>query len=199
MIVCIGSRGESKIGAVGRAFSKYSYLWSKSNDKFEINILPKNFEQEKTAQGKVKKSNVSDVSNNPMTLEETVLGAKNRARLAWEYFNGKSKAPDFSVGIEGGCFQIDNEWYMTCAAAIYNSKDFCVGLSPTFAVPKVVMDGIFSGTEMGYLGNIFGVESLKGRNGICNQLTQGRFCREDMEENAVLMALTQIVNEVYKH
>lgn len=83
MLVSIGSRSIPKITAITRAFSRYPELWVDENDKIEYIIMPKELRQDEI-KGQDKDS-FSGVSCNPLTLEETIKGAKNRAKNAFEY------------------------------------------------------------------------------------------------------------------
>ncbi len=83
MLISIGSRSIPKITAITRAFSRYPELWVDENDKIEYIIMPKELRQDEI-KGQDKDS-FSGVSCNPLTLEETIKGAKNRAKNAFEY------------------------------------------------------------------------------------------------------------------
>lgn len=83
MLISIGTRSIPKVTAITRAFSKYPELWLEKEDKIEYLIMSKEVRKdEKSGQDK---DNFSGVSCNPMSLEETIIGAKNRAKNAFEY------------------------------------------------------------------------------------------------------------------
>lgn len=83
MLVSIGSRSIPKITAITRAFSRYPELWIQESDKIEYIIMPKEVRQDnKKGQDK---DNFSGVSCNPLSMEETIRGAKNRAKNAFEH------------------------------------------------------------------------------------------------------------------
>jgi non-canonical (house-cleaning) NTP pyrophosphatase len=206
MIIAIGSRAESKVGAVGRAFSKYIDVWTQKGllgDGISYLLLPKDLRD-----GAVDK--VSGVSHTPLSLKETIQGAKNRAKFTYNYFaqspskahevkgSGGHPQPNYAIGVEGGLEKIDGEYYMTGAAVIYDGKEFYTGVCPAVVIPEAVTNEILKGKECGNIGDHFGVATLKGRGGIAGQLTQGRILREDFEEIAVTLALSKIVSsEVY--
>lgn len=83
MIISIGTRSIPKVTAITRAFSKYPELWINSDDKIEYIIMPK--EVRNDLKGEKSKDDFSGVSCNPMSLSETIKGAKNRAKNAFEY------------------------------------------------------------------------------------------------------------------
>ena len=83
MLISIGSRSIPKITAITRAFSRYPELWVNEDEKIEYIIMPKEVRQDdKIGQDKDK---FSVVSCNPLTLEETIKGAKNRAKNAFDH------------------------------------------------------------------------------------------------------------------
>lgn len=89
MLISIGSRSIPKITAVTRAFSRYPELWINDSDKIEYIIMPKEIRKDES-EGQ-QKDNFSGVSCNPMTLEETIKGAKNRAKNAFEHAKERTR------------------------------------------------------------------------------------------------------------
>lgn len=96
MLVSIGSRSMPKIIAVTRAFSRYPELWVENSDKIEYEIMPKEVKKSDT-QG-MQTDNFSGVSCNPLTLEETIQGAKNRAKNAYEHAKERTRHLQFWCG-----------------------------------------------------------------------------------------------------
>ncbi|CDD26747.1 MAG: DUF84 family protein [Clostridia bacterium] len=89
MLVSIGSRSIPKITAITRAFSRYPELWVNSSDKIEYIIMPQEVRKdEKSGQEQDK---FSGVSCNPMSLSETIKGAKNRAKNAYEHAKERTR------------------------------------------------------------------------------------------------------------
>lgn len=89
MIISIGTRSIPKITAVTRAFSRYPELWIENSDKIEYIIMPKEVRKDEN-EGQ-QKDIFSGVSCNPMTLEETIKGAKNRAKNAYEHAKERTR------------------------------------------------------------------------------------------------------------
>ena len=89
MLISIGSRSIPKITAITRAFSRYPELWIGSSDKIEYIIMPKEIRKDEN-EGQ-QKDNFSGVSCNPMTLSETIEGAKNRAKNAFEHAQERTR------------------------------------------------------------------------------------------------------------
>lgn len=83
MLISIGTRSIPKVTAVTRAFSRYPELWLNNEDEIKYIIMPKEIRKDEN-EGQ-QKDNFSGVSCNPMSLSETINGAKNRAKNAYEY------------------------------------------------------------------------------------------------------------------
>ena len=107
---------------------------------------------------------------------------------------------DFGVGIEAGMYpvaEVDTKYMDSSICAIYDGKNFYVGFSPSFEYPQTVVDRTLQGEEIGYMEDVFG-NTAKGRKGAIGVLTNGRVYRDELEEYAVIMALTKIVSkEIY--
>ena len=82
MLISIGTRSLPKVIAITRAFSRYPEIWMENGDKIEYQIMPKDIRKDEN-KGQ-EKDNFSGVSCNPMSLTETINGAKNRAKNAFE-------------------------------------------------------------------------------------------------------------------
>ena len=107
---------------------------------------------------------------------------------------------NYGVGIEAGMYEVKEveTGYMDASiCAIYDGKDYYIGFSPSFEYPKTVVERVLKGEELGLMEDIFG-NTAKGRKGAIGVLTSGRVYRSELEEYAVLMALTKIVSkEIY--
>ena len=83
MLVSIGTRSTPKVTAITRGFSRYPELWIENSEKIEFLIMPKEVRKDESEGKQI--DNFSGVSCNPMSLKETINGAKNRAKNAYEY------------------------------------------------------------------------------------------------------------------
>lgn len=90
--------------------------------------------------------------------------------------------------------QVSTGYMDTSICAIYDGKNYYIGFSPSFEYPQTVVDRVLKGEELGYMEDIFG-STAKGRKGAIGVLTNGRIYRDELEENAVIMALTKIVSK----
>jgi inosine/xanthosine triphosphatase len=101
----------------------------------------------------------------------------------------------FGVGIEAGMYpakEVETEYMDASICAIYDGKEYYIGFSPSFEYPKTVVERVLQGEELGYMEDIFG-NTAKGRKGAIGVLTAGRVYRDELEEYAVIMALTKVV------
>ncbi|MBS3142533.1 DUF84 family protein, partial [Candidatus Woesearchaeota archaeon] len=107
MILGIGSKNPTKSEAVRLAFTRFGV---------PVSCIPKDVN--------------SEVSHQPMTMQETIQGAMSRAKCAYEQC-------DLSVGLESGLIEVPQApgGYMAiCACAIYHNKRFSLGISPSFCL-----------------------------------------------------------------
>ena len=103
----------------------------------------------------------------------------------------------FGVGIEAGMYPVeavDTKYMDASICAIYDGEKYYIGFSPSFEYPQTVVDRVLQGEELGYMHDIFG-NTAKGRKGAIGVLTSGRVYRDELEEYAVIMALTKIVSK----
>ena len=73
----------------------------------------------------------SGVSEQPVGLDETLLGARNRAAGALRAVAGAS----IGVGLESGVLQVEGALFDVCACAIFDGTYMCVGLSSSWPLP----------------------------------------------------------------
>ncbi len=90
--------------------------------------------------------------------------------------------------------EVDTKYMDASICAIYDGKTYYIGFSPSFEYPQIVVDRVLNGEELGYMEDIFG-NTAKGRKGAIGVLTSGRVYRDELEEYAVIMALTKIVSK----
>lgn len=129
----------------------------------------------------------SGVADQPMTLEETLRGALNRARNARDAYPGA----DFWVGLEGGLMP-DEAQLLTCGWVVVMSGDGRVGKSATGSIelPPQVTRLIRQGMELGAADDIVFEKRNSGKDlGAVGILTGDVFTREDAFERGVIGAL----------
>lgn len=94
--------------------------------------------------------------------------------------------------------EVETKYMDASICAIYDGEKYFVGFSPSFEYPQIVVNRVLEGEELGYMEDVFG-NTGKGRKGAIGVLTSGRVYRDELEEYAVIMALTKIVSkEIYE-
>lgn len=104
---------------------------------------------------------------------------------------------NFGIGIEAGMYpveEVETKYMDASICAIYDGKKYYIGFSPSFEYPQNAVTRVLRGEEIGYMYDIFG-STAKGRIGAIGVLTSGRVYRDELEEYAVIMALTKIVSK----
>lgn len=165
MKIVVGSERVSKQEGVRKAFSHYY-------DDFEI----------------VSVKCDSGVSDQPMTDEDTIQGAINRAKQALEH-------GDLGVGIEAGLKTVPEAitgYFNTTWCAIIDKEGFLsIGSSPDFEYPKAIVEQVLKGVEVSKpAAELFKIDETELKeSGVIGELTKGVIPRSDYTYYAVLMAL----------
>lgn len=137
----------------------------------------------------------SNVSDQPFSDEETLLGATNRVSNAY----GQIEDADFCIGIEGGV-QLVGEELEAFAWVVIRSKDK-IGRAKTgtFFLPKKVSDLVREGKELGEADDIvFARNNSKQQNGAVGILTGDVITRTKYYTEAVILSLIPFKNpELY--
>lgn len=143
----------------------------------------------------VGKSVDSDVNDQPMTNEETLSGALNRAKnLKTKYADG-----DFFVGIEGGIQKIGTEMEAFAWVVIECNGVIGKAQTSTFQLPPKIVDLINLGVELGHADDlVFKRKNSKQGNGAVGILTHNIIDRIEYYRHAVILALIPFMNpELY--
>lgn len=129
----------------------------------------------------------------PKTLEETIQGAKARAYAC--LLDG-----NYGFGIESGLMSVPETksgFMETTVCAIYDGKNYHLGIGPAFEWPKEMVDLILSGLDGSQAFKQLGLttdEKVGTQNGGIHVLTKGKINRTKLNELAVMMALIHLEN-----
>lgn len=140
-------------------------------------------------------SAASGVQDQPMSDEETLVGAKNRA----DHASRELSDADFWVGIEGGV-QKKNEEMECFAWIVIRSKNGEIGKSRTgtFFLPYQAITLINKGIELGVANDrVFGSTDSKQGRGAVGILTDNMIDRTQYYTHAVILALIPFKNKAY--
>jgi inosine/xanthosine triphosphatase len=174
MLVSIGSTNKAKILALEEVLKTYPRF-------AEVKIISV--------------SVPSDISDQPLTLSETIEGAKNRAKNSFEACNHCQ----YGFGIESGIFEAPGTrtgFLHGSICAIYNGADFHIGLSTAFEVPPLIlnlmrdqkMDLSQACLSSGISTNV----KIGSEEGLIGILTQGRVDRKAYSKQCIIPALVQL-------
>jgi inosine/xanthosine triphosphatase len=137
----------------------------------------------------------SRVSKQPKSLEETIRGAKQRAKSA--FFSC-----DLSFGIEDGLMAVPETktGYMNvCVCAAYDVEKYYLGFSSAFEYPeKIVKMIVAEGLDVNqafYESGLAKDKKIGSGIGAIGILTKGRWKRSDTVKQAITAALIAIENE----
>lgn len=133
----------------------------------------------------------SGVSAQPMTDEETLQGALNRAH------NARAAAPDadFWAGIEGGCEEKHGELLAYAWVVVLSRERTGMGRTGAFCLPGEVADLVRQGVELGEADDrVFGRSNSKQGNGAVGLLTGDVMDRVAFYDHAVILALIPFKN-----
>ncbi len=134
----------------------------------------------------------SDVSEQPKTIEETVRGAMNRARAAWQ-------EGGISFGLESGLMEVPytRTGYMDiCVCAIYDGADYHHGISSAWECPvdvtKMMLEDGMNMSEAFYKSGRTDDPSIGSSIGVISVLTGGRVDRKAYTMQAIHMAMIHL-------
>lgn len=175
MIIAVGSKNKAKVQAVEEVVREYPAL-----TKAKIISL----------------SVSSGISAQPLSLKETIQGAKNRAIKAFEECSSK-----YGFGIESGLCEAPGTktgYLHLCACSIYNGIDSHIGFSTAFEIPGQILNLIFQEkmdlTQACLHAGISANVNLGSEEGLIGILTKGRIDRKRYTKECITTALIQLEN-----
>jgi len=181
-ILAIGTTNPGKVKAVQTALASYE------------NMTPFVLQATKVESG---------VSDQPMSLSETSLGAETRARRAREVVvQSDHDSTVFGIGLESGIFDgPDGKLYDLCACCIFDGEYAHLGYSSAWALPDAVAALIKDkGIDMTQAANASGLcrdPNIGDKGGLIGVLTGGRITRPDYTIQSIQMALLAMDPNLY--
>jgi inosine/xanthosine triphosphatase len=141
----------------------------------------------------------SGVSAQPLSEEETIAGAINRAKAVLD----RVPNADIGLGLEGGLTFDDrytNQWYLLSVCAAWNGRQLCLGKGLFFPVPNKAVERIQrEGIELRTIIDEWsGTTGSNQRGGAYGLLTGGRIRRAEVFRDAVIAAVTPFVSALYR-
>ena len=176
MIINVGTGNPVKVKALIEVLEDYPIIFGNLEKIYEVDVN-------------------SEVSEQPKSFEEIVLGASNRAKNAF-------LDCDYSFGIESGLAEIPRTktGYMDfCACAIYDGKQEYFGMSCGFEFPTEIIRRIFDEhidvNEAFLRSGLTNLEKLGStERGAIGMLTKNRVTRKEHIKQAIQMAIIPLEN-----
>jgi len=130
----------------------------------------------------------------PLTDEEAIAGAMNRARLALA-----ATGADLGVGLEGNTVDTAHGMYTTAwVVGVAQDGSVSIGAAGRLPLPEAVAQAIRAGRELGPLmDEVAGQHNTKQKQGAVGILTAGLVTRQQALEVAVTFALARFVAPAY--
>lgn len=125
----------------------------------------------------------------PMSLEEILEGATMRASRILD------PETEFAVGVEGGLHEVKpGVWSLQTWAAVTDGNRWGMGAGPALVLPRLVVDRVKAGEELGDVIDTLAGESVRGTRGAWGVLTCGLIGRQDAFRLAVIAAFAPFYN-----
>lgn len=137
----------------------------------------------------------SGVSNQPMSANETITGANNRAKNALAAVSDA----DFGVGIEGGLEEINGKWFecgWICVIERASGRQG-IGSSARFEMSSVLMSPILNEKKelAAVMDELTGETDVRSGLGAMGVLTAGYLDRSSAYSHGVMFALAPFLSE----
>lgn len=165
MKVIVGSNNPTKLDAVRQAFA---IVWPDREFSFDTLDAP------------------SRVNDQPLSEEESIRGASNRAKFALEQTHA-----DYAVGIEGGMYQINNQWFVSdWVVVIDSSGKQGIGGTPRYPVPQKISQHVDENYDLSaVLAEKHGHKDIGKLDGYAGLTTGNHITRTTSNRDAVVIAL----------
>jgi inosine/xanthosine triphosphatase len=143
----------------------------------------------------------SGVADQPMSYQETHLGAQNRTEYLVEQAQAGSLQAaafqaDYFIAYEGGVDVFEDGPKTFAIVCISNGEDTIFGQSAMLPLPLSVYEKLLEGTELGdAMDALFDTVNIKQKGGAIGQLTNGIETRESVYTSATILALSRFVNK----
>jgi len=185
MNVAIGTRRRPKINATRNAFSALAPLLGVQQSR--IHFYPLSVQ--------------SGTAAMPMTLQELMRGARNRAEKARAALQCRGIPADYAVGLEGGFFaepapELGLCYFLQSWVYVLHSDTGFFGSSVAIPVPAAIVQEMqATQKELGEVIDRFaGEENVRDKGGAFEVFTSGQIDRTRSYEMALICALAPFYN-----
>lgn len=174
MNIKVGSKNKVKLEAVSEILQDYPHLKDAIVSEIEVS---------------------SNVADQPKSLEETIQGAMNRAKGAFQDCK-------YGFGIESGLMAVPNTksgFMDVCVCAIFDGNEYHLGLSSAWEAPKKVMHYMFNEgmdmNEAAFKAGLTQNPKVGSAEGLVGIMTRGRLTRKTYTKEAIRVALIHLEEE----
>ncbi len=170
MKVAVGSKNPVKIAAVHEAFKKIFPDTHWHVEGLEVD---------------------SGVAHQPMSDEESIVGATNRATRAIKELGG-----DYGVGLEGGLQEIHGQWFDSgWIVVVDKTGNKGIGSTIKMPTPAKLMALVSKGIELGKANDIvFQTTNSKEAEGHFGLMTRNAITRTSGYRDGVIAALARFIH-----
>ncbi|KAJ3231748.1 hypothetical protein HDU78_007504 [Chytriomyces hyalinus] len=135
----------------------------------------------------------SGVSDQPMSDEETILGATNRAKRALD----SDPEADFGIGVEGGLHKIGDKYFDGGWVVVVDRNGTVgTGCSARYELSAKIMEKILLGSELApVIDEISGETDVRSKAGAMGILTNGLLNRDVCYVHGIYFAFTRWVSD----
>jgi inosine/xanthosine triphosphatase len=183
MHVGIASTRAPKVEGVKRAFKKLSARFS--FNFFDITFEPLQIE--------------SGVSDTPLSIEELMRGARQRAESAYQKIISTVHEGErvLAVGVEGGLHVEREAVFLQSWACIFDGMQVSFGSSGSIEIPAALSQAVVrKGADLGKVIDVFAERhDVRSNEGTWGILTDDVITREDSFETAAVIALMPFFNK----
>ncbi|TYT60596.1 inosine/xanthosine triphosphatase [Natrialba swarupiae] len=138
----------------------------------------------------------SGVDEQPGSIAETITGAENRARRAFE-----GCEVDYGVGLEGGVARFENApgLHLVMWAAVTDGDRLERASGPSVRLPDRVAERVVAGEELGpVMDDVLSTDGIAEGEGAVGALTDGLVDRSDALASAVACAFGPFRTDQYR-
>lgn len=178
MIVGIATENPAKINACQNIFDKY--IKSGSNGHV---YYPQKVE--------------TGITDMPLSISELQKGSQNRAVNLFKQLGSQNINPDLTVGLEGGFFISDqSSVFLQSWVYIFDGTRGYWGASGAIQVPdKISTEVLKNGRELAEVIDEFtNLTDIRSRQGAVGIFTENRVSRSQFFEQALIFAISPILN-----
>lgn len=132
----------------------------------------------------------SGVAEQPMTEQETLLGARNRVAFCQQHHHG-----DYFVAMEGGVDKFSYGAATFAYVVVAANSRTQVGRTANLPIPDSVFASLQEGEELGPLmDKLFGTSNIKQKGGAIGLLTNGVETRTSNYVQALTLAMAPFLH-----